>query len=927
MRDWASYLRANLDLPAMRGQRDERALRELADHLEDVVADALAHGRSEEEAEASALAWLGDPGRAAAELRAAEPGRLRAEAARRLEHEEHVLRQRGGARRVLADRLRDLRTGARSLARQPLFAGVVVLVLALGIGATTAIFTLLHTVVLSPLPFDAPGRLVAIRHSVPAQGIQAGQCAAWHFTYEDENRVFESLGMFGGGRAAVTGHGDPDAVPTLDVTQGVLPTLRLTPVVGRVFAPADHDPDGARTIMLSYGYWRSRFGADPGVVGTTLTVDGTPREIIGVAPPELKTLNHALSRDPAIIRPLRFRRADLFVGNIGYGAVARLKEGVTPAQARADLERMLPMAWEKFPGGPVADSSRPSDHRVELRPLADDLVGPASRLLWILFGGVATVLLIAVANVTNLMLVHFEGKRGELAVRVALGASRGRIVWEHVKDTLPLAVLGGTLGLGLGQLGLRALLALGGVNLPRVDEVALGPVVVLATAALSLAIGLLLGWLPARHACRLDPSAALREGGRSNMRDRAGQRTRNLLAVGQVAMVLVLLAAAGLLLRSYRALTSIDPGFGEPGDVLVVRTSIPHTVTQDGAELAVMWEAITRRLAQVPGVRAAALASSIPMDRNGNVNPLYVEGRTHEPGANGTTRRHKWIAADYLQTMQTTLVAGRPITWDDVHARAPVAMLSARLARELFGSPEAALGKRIAARPDPPRWKEVVGVVADVLEDGLGEEAPALVYWPFVTLGFWQGDPPDDVQLWRGNAVALRSDQAGSPAFLDAVRRAVWEVNPNLPVTARMLPDLMAATTARTVFAATLLNVAAGVGLILGCVGVFGVVSYSVARRTGELGMRIVLGADPWRLRGMVLRQGLGLAAAGVAIGLAAAVAVTRPMASMLFGVSPSDPPTYAIVAVSLLAVAALASYLPAARASKVDPIVALRAQ
>ncbi len=829
MRDWKRWLRENLDLPTMARGRENRILAELADHLEEMEADALARGRSPEEAEAETLAWLGDPVEAGRELLKCEPGGVRARMNRWAEEREDLLRHGGGGWVPLADLARDLRMALRGLARRPLFSGVVILVLALGIGATTAIFTLVDGVVLSPLPFENPGELVAVQHAAPGRGLaDVGQCAAWHFTYLDEASSFEDLGMFTGSSASVTGRGNPEALPTLQVTSGVFRAIQVAPLAGRIFDEEDMDPDGPARTMLGEGYWQSRFGGDTGVVGQTLQVDGLTREIIGVMPEKIRALGY----DPAIIVPLRFRRSSLFVGNIGYDAVGRLKEGISMEEAQVDLSRVMPMAWEKFPGGPVASSSRPDLYQVDLRPLKADLVGPVANLLWILLGGVSVVLLIACANVANLFLVRAEGKDGEMAVRTAMGASRRRITWEYLKESLLLGLMGGLGGLVLAQVGLRSLLAMAPSNLPRMEEVTLDFTVLLFTLLVSAGAGLFFGVFPLLRKGRGDLVDSLKEGGRSGMGDRARHRAQNLLAVSQMALALVLLVASGLMLRSFQSLGARDPGFHNPEEVLALRLYLPGSEAPQGEDVATTYEMIVRRLEQVPGVRSVGLATSIPMDGWNNVNPFLAQGQTMDDEGARVSRRHKWIGPNYLETMEIPLLLGRTVTWEEIHARAPVALLSEALAREVFGSPEEALGQYVAARPDPPHWKEVIGIVADVREDGLDQAHPSLVYWPHVTLGFWEGNAPEQVQVWRGAGIAIRSSRVGTPGFLDDVQNAIWEVSPNLPLMGvRPVSELMAASVARTSFAMILLGIAGAVALILGLVGVYGVISYAVSQR------------------------------------------------------------------------------------------------
>ena len=924
MPDWKKYLRENMSLPVMMDHRDERAIEEMADHMEDLFQEALSRGVSEEEAEALVLKWLGDPLRAAEELTQAEPHHVRAQVDRWFERREEDLKVKGTLGATVADGIRDLRLGLRALAKRPLFTGVVILVLALGIGATSAIFTLVDAIVISPLPFDDADRLVAVQHAAPGRGLaDAGQCAAWHFTYEDENRVFEALGMFASNSASVTGVGDPEAVPTLQVTEGTFRAIGLTPVLGRIFGSEEMDPDGQPTIMLGHGYWQSRFGSDPSVIGQTIQVDGLSREIIGVAPEHVR----ALGIDPSLIVPLRFRRSDLFVGNIGFGAVARLREGVTMEEAALDLNRALPLAWEKFPGGPVASSSDPSQYIAEIYPLKDDLVGSVASLLWILLGSVAVVLIIACLNVANLFLVRAEGKDGEMAIRAAMGASGRRIGWEYLKESILLGVLGGAGGLFLAQIGLRSLLAMATTNLPRLDEVTLDSTVLLFTLVVALGSGLFFGLFPILRHRKGHLVGALKEGGRGGTRDRGRNRAQNLLAISQMALALVLLVASGLMMRSFQALQNVDPGFQNPEEILSIRLYVPGREVSSAAEVATIYEGIVHRLEEIPGVTSVGLATAISMDGGGNVNPFFVLGQILDPDGPRISRRHKWIGEGYLETMQTPILAGRSFTWDDIHARAPLAMLSESLAIEVFGSPEAAMGQHIAARPDPPEWKEIIGIVADVRDDGMAQPPPALVYWPQVTLAFWEGMAPDQVQTWQGSGIAIRSGRLGTPGFIEEVERAVWDVNPNLPLLrVRPLNEIMANSMARTSFTMILLGIAGGVALILGLVGVYGVISYAVSQRSRELGMRMALGAQTGQVLGMVVRQGMVLAGTGIVLGLGLAFGVTRLMSAVLFGVNPADPLTFGTVAVGLFLVALLGSYLPARRAAQVDPLEALRA-
>ncbi len=817
----------------------------------------------------------------------------------------------------------DFRQAFRALARQPGFTAVAALTLALGIGATTAIFTLVDAIVLSPLPFDEPSRLVDVGHSAAGRGLDdVGQCAAWHFAYEDHANVFDALGLYRGGQVAVRGDGSPESLPAMDATSGVFRALGTQPVAGRIFTPEDEEPDAPAVVMLGHGYWQSRFAADPAAVGRQLVVDGESMEIVGVVPANIRSLG----RDPAIILPLRFRRETLFVGNIGGDAVARLRDGVTIEQAQAEFARIMPMAWEMFPGGPVAGSSGPEDYAPVLVPFQDELVGSAGRLLWILLGGVAVVLLIACANVANLFLVRSEGRATEMAVRGAIGASWSRIGWEYLKESFLLGALGGAGGLALAYSALSMLIASGSADLPRLAEASLSPVVFVFTFCVAVGSSAFFALFPMLRHRRRNVVDVLKQGGSGGMTAKGRNLAQNALAAAQVAMVLVLLVASGLMLRTFQAVRNVDAGFGDVADVLALRITIPSSEIESAAEAAEAFELIAHRLAEGPGVTSVGMATGVPMDGSGNVNPFYVDGVPPPGDVRSPSRRHKWVGEGYFETLQIPLLVGRTFTWADVHNRFPGVILSEGLAREYFGSAEAAMGQRVAARPDPVRWHEVVGVAADVRDDGMDRAAPAMVYWPQVTLAFWQDSPADQILAWRTQSYAIRTERMGEEGFVREVHEAVWSVTPDVPLrSVRSMPELMSLSIARTSFTVVLLGAAAGVALLLGLVGVYGVVSYAVSQRSRELGMRMALGAESRHIKLMVLRQTLVIAGSGIVIGMGLALVVTQLMSSLLYDVSVVDPLTYGLVAAGLLLVAIVSSYIPARRASRVDAMEVLR--
>lgn len=928
MRDWEAFARRHLDLPAMTDGRDQRIVGELAAHMEETYREARQRGATDEEAEARALAALEARDDAVPALVRSERAHTLAEARRRLEAAEDGLRKRGSWRARVADLVMELRLTLRTLGRSPVFSLVVVLVLAIGIGATTAIFTLLDGIVISPLPFRDQDRLVSLGHvSSRSGGGDVGQCAAWHLTYLDENRVFEQVGMYTtGGTATVSRRGEPEPVSVMNATSGVFGVLGMGAALGRVFVTADDDPDAPPVVLLSSGYWRSRFGGDSTVVGRRLRVDGADREVVGVLPGSIR----AVGEEPQVVLPLRIRRAGLYVGNTGPVGIARLRAGVTRGEALADMARMLPLALEKFPGGPVSDAVREAAYVPTIQPLKALLVGDVGQTLWVLMAGVMLVLAVACANVANLFLVRADAKEKEMAVRAAMGASRRRLGWEYLKESLVLGVAGGVVGLGLASALLRALVALSPERLPRIEEALLDAPVLLFTAAISVGSALFFGAFPAFRGHDRDLAEALKQGGRTGGTGRGRRLTQNALAVGQIAVALVLLVASGLVFRSVRALQRVDPGFSHAADVLALQLVVPAPSNTTAGQVAgaQMQEAIARRLSEIVGVRSVGMATDLPMHTISNVNPLYVEGVTVASRTPPMTRYHKWVGSGYFETLGIPLLKGRTLDWRDAHDRAPVAVVSRSIAVAYWGSVDAALGRRVAVRPDPVRWYEVVGVVGDVREDGVARKPAGAVYWPQTTLAFFQGYASDSVLYWPSQSYAVRSDRVGTPSFLEDVRRAVWSVNPGLPLlTVGRLSSFVARSTARATFTLALIGIAGVVALMLGVVGVYGVISYAVSQRTLELGLRMALGADAAQVRTLVLRQGLALAVTGLAVGLVLAVGVSRALAGLLFGVGPTDPLTFVVVALGLAAAAVAASYVPAHRASRVDPMVVLRAE
>jgi predicted permease len=887
----ASWLR----IRALFTRRHDQGLREELDlHVEQLAEQHRAAGLAPDQALAAARKQFGSLSR--------------------LQEESHDL----FAFRSLEELGRDVRYAARACHRTPGFTAVVLLTLALGIGATTAIFSVVNGVLLKPLSYPDPDRLIALRHAT-ANGT-TGSSFFLHFTYQDESETFNS-GLWINFSGSVTGLADPEQVGALLITHQVLPILGVPPLAGRVFSAEDDAPGSPLTTVLTYGYWQRRFGGDLSALGQRLTIDGRPHEIIGVMPEGFRFLDV----DADLFRPLQPDRSRAELGNFNANAIGRLRPGATLEQARADVARMISIAVEAYPlsGGTSREFLRQMGYRGDLRSLKDHVVGDIGDMLWVLMGTVGLVLLVACANVANLLLVRAEGRRQEMAVRAAMGAAWGRLARGLLVESVVLGLTGGLLGLGLAFAGLRLLVANGPANLPRLQEIAIDPPVLLFALGVSVLSGLLFGVIPVLEHAGPRLSAALHAGSRTSSASRERHRARGALVIAQVALALVLLVSSGLMIRTFQALSHVDPGFVAPDEVQVARIAIPQAQVPDAEPAVRMLHQILERIEAVPGVESVAFGSALPMEGGIITSGTWTDTADLGPDQAPPQRRTKFVSPGFRRTLGAPLRAGRDLDWTDAYARHSVALVSETLAREEWGSPEAALGKHVRTNLQDP-WREIVGVVGDLRDDGLRQPVTAAVYYPTLMDGFWN----NPTFVWRFHALAIRSPRAGTESFVRELHYAVWDVNPDLPLAGvQTLGDLYDASMARTAFTLVLLAIAGAMALLLGVIGIYGVISYAVSLRRREIGIRLALGAQPGELRGLFLRHAMALAAVGSAIGLLAAAGLTRLMASLLYGVSPLDPATFAGVAAILLAASALASFMPARRAAAVDPLEALRAE
>jgi predicted permease len=820
-----------------------------------------------------------------------------------------------------------LRDAWRRLCLAPGFTAIAVLTLALGIGANTAIFTVVHAVLLEPLPFPEADRLVGVWHDAPGIGLEHIENShATYLLYRARSRTLEELGIYSEMSVNLTGDGPPERLRAVEATAPLLTVLRVVPALGRAFTEEDERPGSPPVVLLAHGLFQRRWGGDPTILGRTLTIDGVQRQVVGVLPAACRFPDARVQ----LWLPLAIDRAKPEIGSFNYDGVGRLKAGVAPQEVRGDLEPALAALPEVYPGEITAQMLAEARMTVYANPLKADLVGETTTLLWVLLGTVGFVLLIACANVANLLLVRAEGRQREMAVRGALGAGPRQLLASWLADSLLLAAAGGALGLLLAYLGVDALLTFGPENLPRRDEIGIDAAVLAFTAGLTLSTGILFGLLPLIHQRRAGLAAALSEGRRGATAGRQRLAARNVLVTSQVALALVLLVGSGLMVRSFARLSGVDPGF-DPRGILTLRVSLPAARYADAAAVNRFYAAALERIRALPGVAAAGAVSGLPLTAQRSQSGLSIEDFPRQPDGLPPVMPNVHAAPGYFEALHIPVVAGRTFEPADNEEGRGVAVVSQAFARRFWPRGDA-LGERLqmgleekdewlTAAED--RWLTIVGVVGDVRHDGLAKAAPEMLYLPLVGRG------PGKAAGWVPSSMGFTVRTTGEAAALARpVRDVVWSLDPDLPIAnVETMEQVLADSTASTTFAMTLLVLAAGVALVLGAIGLYGVIAYVVSRRTREIGVRMALGAERGRVARLVVGQGLALVGVGLALGLGAAAGLTRLLGSLLFEVSPTDPPTFAAVAALLAAVCLAAAYLPARRAAAVEPVEALRSE
>ena len=818
-----------------------------------------------------------------------------------------------------------LRQALRRLGRAPMFTAITLLTLAIGVGANTVIFSVIEGVLLKPLPYPHSDQLIGVWHTAPGINIKdLNMCPSIYFIDREQSTTLQDIGVYDGDAVNVTGTGQPEHLRGLDVTDGTLPLLGVTPALGRLFTRKDDTAGSPETILISYAYWQQKFGGASSVIGTSINVDGRTRQIIGVLPRDFHFLDNP---DAAIVMPFQWDRSKIKLGNFSQRALARLKPGVTMQQASADMARLLPITLRSFPAPEGFSAAIFEKARIapNLRPLKKDVVGDVDKVLWVLMGSIAMVLLVACANVANLLLVRVEGRRQELAIRAALGAPWKRIAGELLLESLVIGLSGSLIGLGLAYAALKALVAAAPTGLPRIHEIGIDSQVLLFTLGLALFTSLLIGAIPVFKYAGVKATTGLREGGRALSQSRERHRARKALVIVQVALALVLLICSGLMIRTFQALMHVDAGFTSPDSLQTFRFYVPESQIPDTQPERVVHQQqeIADKLAALPGVSSVSFSNAVPLDGYDTNDILYAQDHVLGEGEIPPIRRFKFISPGYLATLGTHLLTGRDISWDDTYNNHPVALISENFAKEYWHSPQGAIGKMIRVASTDP-WREVIGVVQDVHEDGVDQPAQSTVYWP-VMMNNFEGQK---TQLRRGVAFSIRTSRAGSQAFMNEVQQQVWSVNSAVPLAdPTTLGELYTKSMARTSFTLVLLCVAGAMALLLGVIGIYGVIAYTVSQRTREIGIRMALGAQRNQLTSLFVRQGLLLTAIGAACGLVVAFVTMRLMSAILFNVSPVDPLTYIVITAGLIATAYLACYVPSRRAATINPVNALRSE
>lgn len=806
--------------------------------------------------------------------------------------------------------LQDIRYAMRVLTKSPGFTIIAIITLALGVGANTAIFSVVNTVLLRPLPYSEPDRLVTIWESSKPRNLEQSQASPVTFTdWRQQSHLFESIAGWWYPQINLTGgDGEPERVRTIATTDGFFDVLRAQPLLGRTFLPGEDVPGGENIAVIGYGLWQRRFGSDPGVIGKAVTLDGSSYTIIGVMPQGFKYPEETEVWRPLGWDPARHSRNARF-----FEVVARLKPGVSLEATQAEMSALA---------GRIAEENPQSNTNwdVSILSLHDHIVGNYQTSLWIMLGAVGFVLLIACANVANLLLARAEAREKEVCIRLALGAGRLRLIRQFLVESSLLALAGSAVGLALAYFGGNLLMQINPVKVPNLNEVTINGRVLLFTLGVAMITGLVFGLVPALHASRTDLNKTLKEGGRDSKASSGGRRIRSTLVIAEIAVALVLLVGAGLMLRSFFRLQQVETGFN-PENILTFNLQLPFASYQDWRKVSEFYAQLLDRIETLPGVKSADATGFLPLESGWRMN-FNVVGRQPSTADEEIRVQYHQVSPGYFQTLGTPLISGREFQKEEDATRSGVAIINQALAHRLFPD-EDPIGKRVSnisrgigplARYLPQvNEAEIIGIVGDVKNSGIKAAPEMAIYFPQSQFAY------------RSMNIVVRT-QSNPMSMVGAVRNAVWSLDGNLPVSnLKTMEQTLSDSIAPQRFTLMLLGLFAALSLALAGVGIYGVMSYTTAQRTREIGVRMALGASRSDITSLVMRQVVTLASAGVAIGLAGAFGLTRLMATLIFGVSATDPLAFAGVSLLLAGVALLAGYIPAYRATRVDPMTALR--
>ena len=805
--------------------------------------------------------------------------------------------------------LQDIRYGIRMLLMRPGFTAVAVFALTLGIGANTAIFSVVNGVLLRPLPYKNPDRIVTIWE--PSRGGHTlGLTDLEFFDYREQNHVFEEVAAFATGATNLTGSGEPERVAATWASAGFFASVGVDPALGRAFTAEDDKPGPAQVVVLSYGLWQGRFGSDPNIIGQQVSLNGLSRTIIGVMPRGFYFDN----KDVQLWLPLGLDRANVSPRDRGYNAIARLRSDVTLEQARVEMNTLAAQLAEeyrkRYPEGVNATQS------VNLIPLHDLIVGDIRPALLVLLAAIGFVLLIACANVANLLLARAEARQKEIAIRIALGAGRGRVIQQLLTESVLLSLLGGAMGLLLAFWGVEALLAIAPASIPRTSEVGVDGTVLIFTLAVSVLAGIMFGLVPGLQSSKVDLHASFKEG-RGSTGDRGRRRTRRLLVVSEIALSLVLLVGAGLMIKSFWRLLNVDPGF-DPNNVLTAQIALPQSRYPQFQQVDAFYKQLLERVESLPGVQSAGTVTVLPLSGSNSNASFEIEGRPRVSDDVRQNADYRMISEDYFRAMGVPLLKGRYFLESDREGAPAVVIINEAMTG--FWPDEDPVGNRINLGVPGSPWLTIVGIAKDIKHQGLDIRPKPEMFFLHS-----QNAYSGALGVWRSMTVVART--SSSPISLaGAIKSVVQAIDKDLPVARiQTMEQVLSNSVSQPRFTMLLLAVFAVLALALAAVGVYGVVSFSVAQRTHEFGIRMALGADARDVMKLVIREGLIIVSIGVTIGLALAFIATRLIASFLYGVSPSDPLTFLAISLLLVGVALGACFVPGRRATKVDPMEALR--